>query len=243
MQPHGHAGWITAVVAGVASFISPCILPLIPGYLSMISGLSLEELEQRRGAGQLARVLLSCLLFALGFAVVFVLLGVSAGVVGHWLRRHMRILNVIFGLLVIFLGLFVLNVVKLPFLYQDRRFSFQRRAVGLGAAPLLGFTFGFGWTPCIGPWLAALYDIAAHLPTAQAAALYGIYSLTLGLCFVLAGVLFAYALKAFSFLQRHYRVIELLSGLLLILIGVLLVTQRWAWASGKVTAFFEGMLG
>ena len=233
-EPHTHLAWVVAIVAGVLSFASPCVLPLIPGYLSMISGLTMEQLEERPRGAHLARVFFSCVLFALGFSVVFLLLGASAGVIGHWLRARMAVVNTIFGLAVILFGLFVLNVVRLPFLYQDRRFRLQRGAVGLWAAPLLGLAFGFGWTPCVGPWLASLYTIAANLPTAQATALFGLYSLSLGLCFVAAGMLFAYALKAFSFLQRHYRVIEIASGALLILIGLLLVTQRWEWASGRL---------
>jgi cytochrome c-type biogenesis protein len=230
MEPAAHASWIVAVVAGLLSFISPCILPLIPAYLSMISGLSMEQLEERRG--HLARVFLSCVLFIAGFSLVFILVfGGFAAVLGHWLRERVVIFNVVLGLVVIVFGLFVLNVVKLPFLYQDRRFRLQRGAVGLWAAPLLGIVFGLGWTPCIGPWLAALLTIAANLPTHQGLALFGIYSLSLGVCFLAAGMLFAYALKTFSFLQRHYRVIEVISGALLILIGLLLITQRWERAS------------
>ena len=228
---HAQLGWVVAIVAGVLSFISPCVLPLIPGYLSMISGLSMEQLEERQRGAHLLRILVSCVLFAVGFSVVFLLLGASAGVVGHWLRGRMATVNMVFGLLVIVFGLFILNVVKLPFLYQDRRLRLQRRSVGLWAAPLLGFAFGFGWTPCVGPYLATLYTIAANLSPAQSTALFGVYSLTLGLCFVIAGMLFAYALKTFSFLQRHYRVIEIASGCLLIVIGLLLVTQQWERAS------------
>lgn len=228
---HAQLAWVVAVFAGVLSFVSPCILPLIPGYLSMISGLSAEQLEDGQRGRHLLRILASCLLFALGFSIVFVLLGASAGVVGHWLRGRMEILNTVFGVIVIVFGLFVLNVVKLPFLYQDRRFRFQRTSVSAWAAPIMGIAFGFGWTPCVGPFLATLYSIAANLSTAQATALFGIYSLTLGLCFVIAGMLFAYAVKTFSFLQRHYRVIEVFSGSLLIIIGVLLVTQQWGRAS------------
>jgi len=236
--PQGHAPWVIAVVAGVLSFLSPCVLPLVPGYLSMISGLTVEQLQQRRAA-HLLRVLVSCLLFALGFGVVFVLLGASAGVVGGWLAARMKLVNVIFGLIVIIFGLFVLNVVRLPFLYQDRRVRLSRGAMGLWGAPLLGFAFGFGWTPCLGPWLTTLYTIAANLRPAQAAVLYAIYSASLGLCFVAAGMLFAYALKAFAFLSHYYRVIEVVSGGLLILIGILLATQQWARATG----WLMGLLG
>lgn len=238
MEPQHQAAWVIAVVAGIFSFISPCVLPLIPGYLSMISGLSIEQLEERRGA-DLFRIFLSCVLFALGFGTVFVLLGASAGVVGGWLGPRMHIFNIVFGLIVILFGLFVLNVIKLPFLYQDRRFRLGRRSLGLWGAPLLGLAFGFGWTPCVGPWLGTLYTIAANQTTAQAAALFAIYSASLGICFIAAGMLFASALRAFTFLQRQYRRIEIMSGALLILIGILLLTQQWdrasAWLMRLVT--------
>jgi cytochrome c-type biogenesis protein len=236
-EAHAQLGWVVAIVAGVLSFVSPCILPLIPGYLSMISGVSAEQIESGQHRQHLGRILVSCALFSLGFTIVFLLLGASAGVVGHWLRGRMVIFNVIFGIVVIIFGLFVLNVVKLPFLYRDRRFRYQRTSVSAWAAPVMGIAFGFGWTPCIGPFLATLYTIAANLPTAQATALFGIYSITLGICFVIAGMAFAYALKTFSFIQRHYRVVELLSGSLLVLIGVLLVTQQWTRASSLLMRF------
>jgi len=236
MAPEQQAGWVVAVVAGVLSFVAPCVLPLIPGYLSMISGLSMEQLEERKGA-HLLRVFISCALFAFGFAVAFMLLGATKGVVGPWLRLHATALNIVFGIIVILFGLFVLNLLRLPFLYQDHRLRFPR-AAGMWAAPLLGFAFGFGWTPCIGPWLAVLYSIAP--PSAPGAiALFGIYSLTLGLCFIAAGMLFALALRSFAFLQRHYRVVEIISGGLLVLIGLLLVTQQW----NRASAWLMGLIG
>ena len=233
MEPQTQATWVIAVVAGFLSFISPCVLPLIPGYLSMISGLSAEQLEERR-PGQLLRVFFACLLFAAGFGVVFILVGMSAGVVGGWMRERMVVINVVFGITVIVFGLFVLNVIKLPFLYQDRRFRLGRANLGLWGAPLLGFAFGFGWTPCVGPWLGTLYTIALKQTPAQAAFLFAIYSASLGVCFVAAGMLFAYALKAFAFFQRHYRGVELISGGLLVAIGLLLVTQQWDRATASL---------
>ena len=225
MAPEHQPAWVVAVLAGVFSFISPCVLPLIPGYLSMISGLSIEQLEERRAAN-LLRILLSCLLFSVGFSVVFILVGLSVGTAGQWLQAKRTFLNVIFGVTVILFGLFVVGVVRLPFLYRDRRIRL-RGSLGLWGAPLLGFAFGFGWTPCIGPWLVGLVSVATHLPPLQAAALFALFSATLAVCFTAAGVLFAYAVRAFGFLQRHYRAVELVSGGVLILIGVLLATQQW----------------
>ena len=237
MATEAQPAWIIAIIAGLLSFASPCVLPLIPGYLSMISGLSIERLEERRAA-DLVRVFLGCVLFAVGFGAVFVLIGASAGVVGTWLGSRMTVVNVIFGILIVFFGLFLLNVVKLPFLYQDRRFRMRRGAVGLWSAPLLGLAFGLGWTPCVGPWLGTLYSIAANQTPGQAAVLFAIYSASLGLCFVAAGMLFAFALRAFAFLQQRHRLIEGASGVLLILIGILLITQQWE----RATAAFMRLL-
>jgi cytochrome c-type biogenesis protein len=233
--------WVVAILAGVFSFISPCVLPLIPGYLSMISGLSAEQLEQRRAA-HLVRILLSCLLFSAGFSVVFILVGLSVGTAGQWLQAKRVILNVIFGVIVILFGLFVVGVIRLPLLYQDRRIRL-RGSLGMWGAPLLGFAFGFGWTPCIGPWLVGLVSVATSLPPVQAAALFALFSATLGLCFTAAGLLFAYAVRAFSLLQRHYRVVELISGGILILIGVLLVTQRWEAAVRLLNRYLSPLVG
>jgi cytochrome c-type biogenesis protein len=225
----------------VFSFISPCVLPLIPGYLSMISGLSAEQLEQRRAA-HLVRILLSCLLFSAGFSAVFILVGLSVGTAGQWLQAKRVVLNVIFGVMVILFGLFVVGVIRLPVLYQDRRIRL-RGSLGLWGAPLLGFAFGFGWTPCIGPWLVGLVSVATNLPPVQAAALFALFSATLAFCFTAAGLLFAYAVRAFSFLQRHYRVVELISGGILILIGILLVTQQWETAVRLMNRYLSPLVG
>ena len=226
MGAQNQPDWLVAVLAGVFSFISPCVLPLIPGYLSMISGLSVEQLEERR-AGHLVRIFFSCILFSLGFSVVFIFVGLSVGTIGHWLEAHRTILNVIFGIVVILFGLFVVGAVRLPFLYRDRRLRMSRGSLGIWGAPLLGFAFGFGWTPCIGPWVVGLISVAAGLPPVRAAFLFAIFSATLGVCFTAAGLLFAYAVRAFAFLQRNYRAVEIISGGILILIGVLLLTQQW----------------
>lgn len=230
--------WLIAILAGIFSFISPCVLPLIPGYLSMISGLSMEQLEERR-ARYLLRILFSCLLFSVGFSIVFIFVGLSVGTLGGWLQANRSMLNVIFGVLVILFGLFVVGVVKLPALYQDKRLRVNRGALGLWGAPLLGFAFGFGWTPCIGPWLVALIGVAKDLPPVHAAALFALFSVTLATCFTLAGMLFAYAVKAFAFIQRNYRTVELISGGILIIIGLLLVTQRWDLAAQKINQWAE----
>jgi len=241
MSVQDQPAWFVAVGAGVFSFISPCVLPLIPGYLSMISGLSMEQLEEGR-AGHLVRVLISCLLFSLGFSIVFILVGLGVGVVGQWLQTYEVVVNIVFGLIVIFFGLFVMGLVRLPFLFQDRRLRMSRTSAGIWGAPLLGFAFGFGWTPCIGPWLWGLTSVAKDQTPAGSALLFGIFSITLAACFTAAGILFAKALRAFAFLQRNYRVIEILSGVVLVLIGVLLVAQLWDNAVGYANRVLDPLL-
>jgi len=226
MQPDQQPAWVVAVLAGVFSSISPCVLPLIPGYRSMISGLSFEQLQERR-AGHIARILASCLLFSVGFSIVFIFVGLSVGTIGQWLIANRRLLNIIFGLIVIAFGLFVVGVFRLPVLYQDRRLRLNRGSLGLWGAPLLGFAFGFGWTPCIGPWLVGLTSVASTLPPAKAGLLFAVFSASLAACFIAAGLLFASAVRAFAFLQRNYRAVEMVSGGILVLIGLLLLSQRW----------------
>jgi len=238
------AAWVTAVGAGLLSFVSPCVLPLIPGYLSMISGLSVEQLKERRGR-HLAQVVLACLLFSAGFTPVYILVGLSASAAGQWLAPHRVAVNLVFGVIVVCFGLFVMGLLNLPLLHRvytvaPVRNLRSRRAFGLGAAPLLGFAFAFGWTPCIGPWTAGLLAVAQSQPPAQAALLFTIYGATFSTCFIAAGLFFASALRAFAFLQRHYRVIEVVSGALLVLIGALIAAQQWdratAWLMRQVAA-------
>jgi cytochrome c-type biogenesis protein len=231
MAAQEHALWIVAVAAGAFSFLSPCVLPLIPGYLSMISGLSVEQLQGRSGRHML-RVALACALFAVGLCVVFIPLGLGFGALGRWLGPHLRLLNIALGLVVVIFGLTMMSVIKLPFLYQDRRLRLSRGATGLWAAPLLGMAFGAGWTPCLGYWVGLLSSQAANLPPAEAGRLFAIYGLSLGACFTATGVLFAWAMGAVSFFQRQYRAVELAGGLLLVAMGLLMVTDRWSMVSG-----------
>ncbi len=242
MSGQTHADWVVAVGAGLFSFLSPCVLPLIPGYLSMISGLSFEQLTGKEEGGRrghyLGRVLVSCLLFSVGFAVIFVLLGTSAGVLGTWLLTHMRIINTVMGIVVVMFGLALLRVIPLPFLYQTKHVQVKSR-LGLAGAPLLGMAFAFGWSPCIGAWLSALYTVAANRPPLQAAGLFAIFSATLAFCFTAAGMLFAFSLRTFSRLQRIQRAIEVVSAIILIAIGVLLAIQRFDWFSGLIMTWAD----
>ncbi|RYP87969.1 cytochrome c biogenesis protein CcdA [Nocardioides guangzhouensis] len=212
-----------ALVAGLVSFFSPCVIPLLPGYLSYATGLSGADLEDaRRG-----RMLAGSLLFVLGFTVVFVALGALSGVFGSWLVTYRREITVVMGCLVIVLGLAFIGFV--PWLQRDVRVH-QVPAVGLAAAPLLGFLFGLGWTPCIGPTLGAILTLSINEATAaRGAVLSGVYALGLGIPFVLAGLAYRRALGAFGFLRRHQVWITRIGGAMLVLVGLLLVTGWWDW--------------
>lgn len=210
-----------AAVAGLVSFFSPCVVPLLPGYVSYATGLSGADLEQaRRG-----RMLAGTLLFVLGFTTVFVLLGTASGALGDWLIVYQREISVVLGSLTIVLGLAFMGV--LPYFQRDLRVH-RVPAVGLTAAPLLGVLFALGWTPCIGPTLAAVQTLAINEGTAlRGATLSVAYSLGLGLPFILAGLMYRRMLGAVRWVRRHQLWITRAGGLMLVVVGLLLVSGLW----------------
>jgi len=231
-------GLFVAFAAGMLSFLSPCVLPLVPGYLSLMSGVEIT------GTGDLAgdtagatrtdtradtrRVLRATLLFVAGFSVVFVLLfGTTASALGQALREHQVVLNRIAGAVVIVMGLAMAGLVSPPLLARERRMHVSPARLGAFAPPVMGMAFAFGWTPCIGPVLAAVLSIAAAEGTfTQGVLLLLAYSLGLGVPFVAAGLALNRLAATFAWFKRHYRAISLVSGLLLAAFGVLLLTNR-----------------
>jgi cytochrome c-type biogenesis protein len=215
-----------AVVAGLVSFFSPCVIPLLPGYLSYATGLSGADLAAGRGGR--GRMLAGAVLFVLGFSAVFVLLGVAAGTVGAWLVEYDREIQVVLGLLSVVLGLAFMGLV--PWLQRDVRFH-RVPAVGLVAAPLLGVLFAVGWTPCIGPTLAVMLNLAGNEGTAsRGGLLLAFYCLGLGLPFVVFALLWRRMLGAMAFIRRHIRWVTRLGGAMFVLIGLALLTGWWDWA-------------
>ena len=210
-----------ALVAGLVSFFSPCVIPLLPGYLSYATGLSGADLENaRRG-----RMLAGAVLFVLGFTAVYVLLGWVSGSVGSWLVEWRSQLEIVLGVLTILLGLAFMGLV--PFFQRDFRVH-KVPAVGLAAAPLLGFLFGVGWTPCIGPTLAAITNLSLNEATAgRGALLSAVYCIGLGLPFIVAALAYRRALGAFAFVRRHQQWVTRLGGIMLVLVGLALVTGWW----------------
>lgn len=210
-----------ALVAGLVSFFSPCVIPLLPGYLSYATGLSGADLEHaRRG-----RMLAGAVLFVMGFSVVYVVIGFTAGSLGTWLVRSRTQLEIVLGIVMILLGLAFAGLV--PFLQRDVRVH-TVPAVGLGAAPLLGFLFGLGWTPCVGPTLSAIITLGLNEGTADRGALLaGVYCLGLGVPFIVAALAYRRALGAFQFVRRHQQWVTRVGGLMLVLVGLALLTGWW----------------
>ena len=211
-----------AVVAGLLSFLSPCVLPLAPGYLSYVTGLTGAEIAE--GAKK-SRVLLGSALFVLGFSVLFVSYGVAFGELGQALLKWQDVITRVLGVLVIFMGLVFMGLV--PGMQREWR-SHRVATFGLWSAPLLGILFGLGWTPCIGPTLAAVQTLAFTEASALRGAILSLaYCIGLGVPFILLGLLFSRVGGTLSWVKRHYAVIMRVGGALLVVIGILLVTGLW----------------
>ncbi|MFE5712776.1 cytochrome c biogenesis CcdA family protein [Streptomyces sp. NPDC056501] len=224
-----------AVLGGLVSFFSPCVLPLVPGYLSYVTGVTGTDLaESRRG-----RMTAGALLFVLGFSAVFVSGGALFGYFGTYLQKYSDTLNIVLGVLMILMGVFFLGL--MPW-FTQREFRFHKKPVaGLVGAPILGALFGIGWAPCIGPTLASVNALALEQASAGRGAILAFaYCLGLGVPFVLAAVAFRKALGAFGWVKKHYAWVMRIGGGMMIVTGVLLLTGAWddmvatmqGWSSG-----------
>jgi cytochrome c-type biogenesis protein len=242
-----------AATAGLVSFLSPCVLPLVPGYLSFVTGLSGEELGDPRRSEpppgdtlvqtqappvQRGRVLLGSVLFVLGFSAVFITSGALFGGLGSYLLEYKTVVDRVLGVLTVLLGLVFLGVI--PGLQREVRFH-RLPSPGLAGAPLLGVLFGVGWTPCLGPTLAAVQTLAYTQASAgRGALLTAAYCAGLGIPFVLTGLAFRRALGAFAVVKRHYALVMRIGGGLLVLVGLLLVSGVWENLMVEVRGWVNG---
>ncbi len=218
--------WVLAFLAGVVSFLSPCVLPLIPGYVSMVSKLSFDELTDTSYQGKTSKIIIPSIFFVLGFSFVFILLGASASFIGTYIQEHKRLLLQISGATIIVFGLFSMEIIKIPQLYRDRKFNFNIGNLGLIGIFLLGIAFGFGWTPCVGPILASILLYASTSNnTLEGAFLLFIYSLGLGLPFLITGLALSKSLSAFGWIKRHYNIYKIIVGGTLVVVGILMLTN------------------
>src|SRR2546422_3188690 len=219
---------LTAAAAGLVSFISPCVLPIVPGYLSFISGVNMAELRGGEAPpGLSARVGLTSLVFVLRFSSVFIALGAAATLVGATLQAYKRELGMIGGVIIIVLGLHTAGILPIKWLLYEKRATVKSRPLGLLGAYLVGLAFAFGWTPCIGPILGAILLYASQQETvAQGVLLLAAYSAGLGIPFIVAGLAVNGFFRVFGRLRGSMRAIEVVSGALLVGVGLLLVTDR-----------------
>lgn len=237
---HSPIGFVVAFGAGIVSFLSPCVLPLVPSYLSMMSGVGGAQLAAPSGSDQ-RRLLRSTLLFVAGFTLVFAGLEATANGISQPLQRHQRGLDQIAGIVIIAMGLAFAGLIRPRALTTERRLHVAPSRLGDWAAPVMGMAFAFGWTPCIGPALAAVIGLASDTHTLlRGEAMLVAFSLGLGVPFIAAGMFFGRLTGVLSFARTHVRGINVVSGLLLAALGVMLLTGSVhtlsAWATDVLDA-------
>jgi cytochrome c-type biogenesis protein len=231
---------VTALAAGMVSFASPCVLPLVPAYLGFITGLSADDLKAAHGRAR-TRIVTQGLAFVLGLAIIFALLGASASVLGQTLLQNLPLLWKLGGILVVIFGLQMLGVLRIPALYRTARVAdikVNHRGSHAGAL-LMGLAFGAGWTPCVGPFLAGLLGLASQQDTVgEGVLLLLLYALGLGIPFLLAGLAVERSLGVMRSMRPHMLTIERVSGLLVIAMGILLFTEQLTRITSLLTRVF-----
>jgi len=237
-EPAG-LGLFVAFLAGLLSFLSPCVLPLVPSYIGFLTGMTLPEMTGRRRIA-----LLHAVLFVAGFSLIFILLGASATALGGALKFYQVWIARVGGVLVILFGLLCLGVVKAGFLEQERRLQLQHKPVGYLGSVLVGMAFGAGWTPCIGPVLGAILSLAATSDSVpRGMLLLGVYSAGLAVPFLLAAVAVESFLDWFQRFRRYLPWVMRVSGVLLIFVGILMATGQFTrlagWLQGLTPAFLR----
>ncbi len=227
------AAYLSALVAGIISFISPCVLPLVPPYMCYMAGSSISQLQENIAEDRQLRtkILINSCLFVLGFSTVFITLGAGASSVSQYLRAHIDLLAVVAGIFIVIMGLHFIGLFKIGFLYREARF--QSKGSGFAGSYVMGLAFAFGWTPCIGPVLGVILGLAATLDTVgQGAMLLAVYSAGLGIPFILAALFVKPFLSWLAKFRKNLGVVEKSMGVLLVITGILFMTggmQTMAW--------------
>jgi cytochrome c-type biogenesis protein len=228
MQKMTDVTLLAVFAAGILSFISPCVLPLVPGYISFMSGVSLEELEKHhRSITLLIRVCMHSIFFGLGFTVIFVGLGATATLLGNFLFSNLIILKRVAGAIIIVFGLHTAGLFRIKFLDYQKSFNFQNKQVRFVNSFVLGLAFSFAWVPCIGPILATILTYAATKDTViEGILMLIVYSLGLGVPFFLMAIGMGKFIGILDKIKRYFRTVEIVSGSLLVLIGILILTDN-----------------
>ena len=218
---------VVALLAGVISFLSPCVLPIVPPYLAYMSGVSVGDMQSDGAARR--KTTATALFFVLGLSTVFLFLGFTASAFGAFFLRNQVLFSQISGIVVILFGLHFLSVFRIPFLDQDARFDAGDRGGTAFGAYVLGLAFAFGWTPCIGPQLGAILTLAAsEASVSRGTLLLGVYAIGLGIPFLLAAMFMSRAMGLMNRMKRHMALIEKVMGVLLILVGLALLTGAFS---------------
>ncbi|MCI5076543.1 cytochrome c biogenesis protein CcdA [Oricola sp.] len=221
-------GFSAAFLAGLLSFVSPCVLPIVPPYLAYLAGVSFSDLQDEDiESGRARHIILSAIAFVAGFTTVFVALGATASIVGQTIAQYFNVLSVIAGVMILIMGLHFLGVFRIAFLYREARVDVRNKPAGFVGAYVMGLAFAFGWTPCVGPVLAAILFIAGAEDTAfRGAGLLAVYSLGIGLPFILAAVFASRFIGWANRFKRHMATVEKAMGLLLVVTGILFMTGQ-----------------
>ena len=231
-------GFAVAFAAGLLSFLSPCVLPLIPSYVGYLTGMSVEEVERRRGTA-----VLHGLWFVAGFSLVFVLLGAAASAVGNLLRDYQVWLGRVGGVLLILFGVYLLGILRPAFLMRERRIELARKPLGYFGSGVVGFTFGAAWTPCIGPILGGILTLAAtQAGSGRGILLLAVYALGLGVPFLLTALALDRFLVWFQRFRPYIIWVDRIAGAMLIVLGILLVTDSFTLLAGYLRGLTPAFL-
>jgi cytochrome c-type biogenesis protein len=234
-----------AFLAGLLSFVSPCVLPLIPSYVSFISGISFEQLTAENNPSEVKKLIIfNSLMFILGFTVVFVAMGTTITLLGQYFVAHQGIFRKVGAAFIIFFGLHIIGIVNIKVLQRDKRFQFsQNKPLGLVGSFFVGLGFAAGWTPCIGPILASILFVAGTSETlGMGILLLVIYSLGLAIPFFLTSLGINTFLKYFDRFKKHMRVVSIVSGVFLIFVGILIYTNKFAILTARLNAWFPFLI-